>query len=123
MGYDIRYEERRNYLFAHIEGPETFDNALDFWQDLRKESRERKFTRLMVVDEVSGTLSTTQIFTLSTEIARLHPDATIAFVDPKKETLEANRFGETVLANRGITGRVFTNEEEAEEWLLSFRSP
>lgn len=121
MGYEIRYEARIGYLFAHIEGPETYDNALDFWRDLGREARERNFTRLMVVDEVTGILSTTQIFTLSTEIARLHPDATIAFVDPKKETLEANKFGETVLANRGITGRVFTNEEEAEEWLLSSR--
>ncbi len=121
MGYEIRYEARIGYLFAHIEGPETYDNALEFWKDLRREARDRNFTRLMVVDEVTGILSTTQIFTLSTEIARLHPDATIAFVDPKKETLEANKFGETVLANRGITGRVFTNEEEAEEWLLSSR--
>lgn len=122
MGYDIRYEKGRNYLFAHIEGHETYENALDFWKELQKEARERSFSRLMVVDEVTGTLNTTQIFTLSTEIARLHPDAVIAFVDPKKETLEANRFGETVLANRGITGRVFTDEGEAEKWLLSFGS-
>lgn len=123
MGYDIRYEARLGYLFAHIEGPETYDNALDFWKDLRREAVTGNFSKLMVVDEVTGTLSTTQIFTLSTEIARLHTGAAIAFVDPKKETLEANRFGETVLANRGVNGRVFTNEEEAEEWLLSFRSP
>lgn len=43
----------------------------------------------------------------------------IAWVETNQETKEVIAFTETVLVNRGLAGRLFSNVAEAEEWLLS----
>jgi len=36
----------------------------------------------------------------------------------RPEQLDYKKFGEIVALNQGVNGRVFTNVEDAEEWLL-----
>ncbi len=45
------------------------------------------------------------------------------YVDPKEKTFEDNRFGETVVKNRGGDAKVFHPEMEAHEWLLARMNP
>lgn len=117
MAYNVRYEEREEYLYAHISGPESVHNAINFFRDLRAKGDAEGYEAFLVVDEVSGHLDTNDTFHISKEIAKLHIGNTIAFVDPKEETFAANAFGGTVVANRGVITRVFDNENDAVEWL------
>jgi len=43
----------------------------------------------------------------------------IAFVDQYIEQQSLNEFGEIVATNRGIHGKIFSDFDEAEKWLLS----
>jgi hypothetical protein len=117
VAYIIRYEYREGYLYVHMKGPETYDNALQFWKDLRKDADARKYTRFLIVDEVTGVLNRNQVYKLSAEIARIHLGNTIAYVDPKQETYESNAFGETVVNDKGVTARLFKDENDAIYWL------
>ena len=47
----------------------------------------------------------------------------IAFVDRNADELPMMQFGETVARNRGIDGRVFANEADAEAWLMAEQLP
>jgi hypothetical protein len=115
--YKVRYEEREGYLFAHIEGPESYEDALQFWKEIKLKADAEDQSSLMVVDEVTGVLSTIQVHLLSIEIAKLHSGRTIAYVDPKEESFSANKYGETVVSTRGVNGSVFNNETDAIKWI------
>ena len=56
---------------------------------------------------------------MSEKIAKLFLGKIIAYVDPKQETIEHNKFGETVVYKRGVVAKVFNSEPEAVEWITS----
>lgn len=117
MAYEVYYEKRDDYLYAHISGPESVENACQFFEELRKIGKNENINAFLIVDEVKGILTMNETFFLSKEIAKLHQGNIIAFVDPKEETYHLNAFGGTVVGNRGVITRVFKNEKEAEQWL------
>lgn len=117
MAYALRFEYREGYMFVHMKGPESYENALDFWKELRREGDLRKYTRFLIIDEVTGVLSRDLVYRLSVEIARIHFGNTIAYVDPKAETYDSNAFGETVVNGKGVVARLFRAEADAVRWL------
>jgi hypothetical protein len=117
MAYKVRYEDRQGYLFVHISGPESVDNAVQFFKNLRLKADAEHYEAFLIVDEVTGVLTAGEVYQLSTEIAKLHRGNIIAFVDPKEHTYSANAYGGTIVANRGVITDVFKSEKEAIEWL------
>lgn len=117
MAYTIVYENRKGYLRAHISGPESFEEASRFWEGLQHEGAGRLYDTFLVVDEVSGVLTQDEIYTLSVNVALLFAGKTIAYVDPKNESFDANRYGESVVASRQVTVRLFRTEPDAVKWL------
>ncbi len=120
MAYKLGFEQKEGFLSISMEGPESYANALKFWEDLAEKARSENHTKFLIVDKVSGSLSTTEIFYLSEKIAKLFLGKIIAYVDPKKETYDHNKFGETVVYKRGVIAQVFESETEAAEWLIGF---
>jgi hypothetical protein len=118
MSYTISYEKRKDYLYAHITGPETYANAILFWESLAKKAHKEGFSRFLIVDEVEGQLTTLGLHKLSIKVAELFSGKKIAYVDPKTNTFDDNKYGETVVRNRGGRAKLFSSEEEGLEWLL-----
>lgn len=119
MPYKTLFKDRGDYLFVSIEGDESYASALHFWEDLVGKKTRDGFRKIMIVDQVSGRLSTIELHKLSEMISSLFIGSRIAFVDPKEETFEDNKFGETVILNRGgQIVKLFQSEEAALEWLL-----
>jgi hypothetical protein len=117
MSYKIEYEERTNYLYVHIAGPESYDEASRFWEELRKEADVRKHNRFLIVDEVTGVLEHDDVYWLSAKIATLFYGKIIAYVDPKEESYVANEYGEAVVYGKGVNVRLFRKKHDAIEWL------
>ncbi len=119
--YAITYEDRHDYLYVHMEGPESLSAAILFWEDLSEKAKEEGLKTFLIVDEVTGQLSQMEIFELSIRISCLFLGAKIAYVDPKEETFELNKFGGLVVLNRGVLAMVFKAEKEAVAWLKGDR--
>lgn len=117
MAYNVEYEDRKDYLYAHITGNESHQNAITFFHNLKEKMEKENWDAVLIVDEVKGILNTNETYELSREIAELHRGRIIAFVDPKEETFSQNYFGGTVVANRGVVTQVFKTEEAAIKWL------
>ena len=115
--YAVTYENRPGYLYVHIEGAESLQAAIRFWEDLSKKAKDEGLRTFLIVDEVTGALETTDVFKLSVKVANLFAGAMIAYVDPKEDTFDANKFGEIVVRNRGVYATVFHSEDEAIQWL------
>lgn len=117
--YSILYKNRPSHLFVHIEGPESYEAAVGFWKELALKATEMDHDNILVLDEVSGRLSTINLYKVGELVAKLFIGKRIAFVDPKKDTFVDNKFGETVIKNRiGRTVVLFHSVVEAEKWLL-----
>ena len=115
--YTVTYENRPGYLYVHMDGPESLEAAIRFWESLAFKAREEGIKAFLIVDEVVGQLEAMEIYKLSVAVADLFRGATIAYVDPKEDTFDANKFGEVVVRNRGVYATVFHSEAEAIEWL------
>jgi len=72
--------------------------------------------------EGQGNVTEADAFESSRDIVALGLDGIkIAYVDLDPANHQNNQFGELVAENRGAFAKVFTNEKDAEEWLLSER--
>jgi hypothetical protein len=123
MPYRLTYERRVGYLHVRMEGEESFEEAVRFWQALSDISIAEGITRFLIIDTVVGRLNTFQHFEISKLVASLFLGKRIAYVDPKEETFDANSFGETVIQNRGGIAKVFRLEDDARQWLLANLAP
>lgn len=117
MTYKVRYEDRSDYLFVHLEGDESLSDALQFWKDLVQNADAKKYKAVLVVDHVTGMLNPVEARMFGREAAQLSKGMTIAYVDSKEETFDINMSAEKIASNRGLNSRMFKNEEEAMEWL------
>jgi len=117
MSYQIEFKNRSGYLYVHISGQESYSDALRFWETLHEKSVIDNLRKFLIVDEVTGRLSTGEIFALSKKIAEMFSGKVVAYVDPKPETFDANSFGETVVLNRGVDVKVFHSEKTAINWI------
>ena len=118
MTYQTTYAKRNGYFSARIVGPESFQEAVRFWRDLAKTAAENGHSKFLVVDGVDGLLSTSEHYYLSLIVAELFAGKRIAYVALNEASYGGNKFGETVVVNRGVTAKVFRTEEEAVAWLM-----
>jgi hypothetical protein len=118
MPYRVTLDRRPSFLHARMEGEESLEDALRFWETLAELSTREGISDFLVIDTVVGSLNIFQHFQISVEIAKWFRGKRIAYVDPKEATYAANEFGENVLQNRGVTAKVFRSEAAAVRWLV-----
>lgn len=119
MTYEIRYETRGNYLYAHVTGEDSLDTSLAYWQDLRREIEARGLRSLLVVEELTGTVDTLGTYRVGKTVSELFLGYPIrlAFVDVTDFAPDNTEFGTTVSRNRGLNVQSFQTEAAAEAWL------
>ena len=117
--YTVIYDAKPDFLFVSISGAESFEEAARFWKNLALKVHEEKISKVMVLDQVSGRLSTLEVHQIGELISKLFRGVRIAFVDPKEETYSDNEFGETVIQNRAGRVFLFRSISEAELWLTN----
>lgn len=118
--YTLTYEPHESYLRVFAKGdltrPETRAKA---WKTIVTSCRRRGHDKLLVVQDSPGNSSDLDAYASAVMIADIGlKGLQIAFVDTVPEHQSHNKFAELVGSNRGIFGRVFSDEAEAKGWLL-----
>jgi hypothetical protein len=119
MSVQLQIEETPGYLAARYTGAGTAEEA---WRQFeliaRRCKRANKNKLLLNFTEAHGKISLAERYFLGRK-AQIFPRYMIkvAMVDTP-ERVDPQRFGELVLRNRWVDARVFTNVEDAKEWLL-----
>jgi hypothetical protein len=116
---EITFEERQGYLYAFVSGEkDSAAVSLESWRRVLEACYRLGYTRLMVEEDFPNQPTALEIYTVVSEVARMvTAPLRIAFVDRRSEHRELNLFGENVAVNRGVSGRIFDNTEQAESWL------
>lgn len=110
-----------SFIRVFSTGDKSYDSALNLWQQVVAKCTEHNCFKVLGVANSGTYFKTMEAFShakLFDELG-ITNKYRIAWVELNPEAFETTRFIETVLANRGLPGRLFTAEAEAEEWLLS----
>ena len=118
--YQLRIEQRPHYLYVYIEGEhDSYAISHAYWSEISLECGRVNASRVMVDENLTESVSVTEMYQIASEIPGMFSGVAIAFVDPHADQAELNEFGELVAVNRGVTGKFFVDAKVAEEWLLS----
>ncbi len=116
----VDFTVKEDYLRAVVSNSEnSYENAIFYWKRIRDEISAGKHRKLLIVEQLSGSMSVADVFQLVGQIVEMgFVGVKIAFVDTGHR-YELGDFGITAGANRGLWGQIFYDEKEAEDWLLS----
>jgi hypothetical protein len=118
--YRIHFDYRDKYLFAHVTGEkDSLEISLKFWQEIFDECEAKNFKRILVTEDFRNNISAIDMYILGEKLSEMAGrNTSTAFVDSQIQQFEMNKFSETVAYNRGGRGKVFSDMQEAEKWLL-----
>jgi hypothetical protein len=119
--YRIDFEDRSDYLFAHIIGDHgTLSIAKQYWLDIIEAVMKREMRKILVVEDIPEVISIADVHQLVTDLSELPiRDIQLAFVDLYAQHSSLNQFGILVAENRGLAIRSFDSEAEAAAWLTT----
>ena len=118
-GFDLTFEARGGYLRAQVDAArDNFEISLGYWQQIARECHERGSTHVLVVENIPEAGNPLDMERLIDSVIALgFQNIKVAFVDLFDEHLQAMEHGEILARERGIVGRVFAQESDAERWL------
>jgi hypothetical protein len=124
--YACSIDERLNYLFVTVTGPNVPDTILRYSADVRAACLRTGLTRVLVVVNLRGNgMTLLDVYKAVAEGSDQSAGIGMrcAYVDPNPEhSAETMHLAEAVAATRGILVRTFRNVAEAESWLLGSAS-
>jgi hypothetical protein len=117
--YTLTFEHREGYLYARVEGVEdSYEISRAFWLEVAAEAKRVGAGKVIIDEAIEQNATLTDVFLLASELPQMGFGRTlVAFVDRYLDHEEVNEFGGIVAANRGFSGGVFNNLEDAKKFL------
>lgn len=117
MSIQVQMEQMSDYLVARFTG-KTKEAVRQFESIAELCKRSNKNKLLLDFTDTHSQFSLTHRYLLADACEGfVHYKIQVAVVC-KPEQLDSKKFGEMAARNRGVNVRIFTNVEDAEEWLL-----
>ena len=117
--YNLVFEHRDGYLYAHVKGDvDNFEVSSGYWTEVAEECKRIDAKKVMIVEDLPSETSMAEVYQLANELPNMgFYGVKVAFVDGHIDQQEINQFGELVAINRGLYGKIFNNEPDAEQWI------
>jgi|SRR5688572_23378074 len=118
--YELTMETRDGYLYAYVLAEhDTFEICYAYWGEIGNRLAELGLERVLIVEDIAEESPMVDVYELASKLPDIgFRGVTIAFVDRYASHQDLNDFGVLVGSNRGLIGKAFSNESEAEKWLL-----
>ena len=118
--YDLSFEVRDRYLYAYVAGEhDTYEICAAYWGEISEKLAKLGIDKVMIVEDIVEESPLADVYNLASQLPDMgFRGIAIAFVDRYSTHQELNDFGVLVGSNRGLNGKAFSDEAEAEEWLL-----
>ena len=125
MAYDSHITEFPGYVRVHVCGQrapgQSVADADHVGKMVVEYCKDNDIDRILLVLELEGRLGPLDAVGIVTHSPDYgwHHGLRLAFVDLNAESYRDSLFTETVAVNRSYSMKVFDNEQDAREWLLS----
>ena len=119
QGFRICFDDEPEYLRAYVfDGTDSLEVSLAMWRMLADECEATGCSRLLVLEELQGTVTPAEISVVIDAIAHMgFSELRVAFVE-LREDIQIAELGEIMSIERGLTARVFSQENDARRWLV-----
>jgi hypothetical protein len=119
--YRLAFEDRPGHLHVLVTGDkDSFETTMAAVTEIAGVCLARRVTKLLVEHDISGKLSTLDVFKIASRLPDLYQGVHVAFVVHQAQIPDNPEFLENVARNRGAQGRLFADAREAEAWLSTF---
>lgn len=118
-GFKVCYEDEPGYLRAYVfDGTDSVDTSIAMWRMLASEGAAVGATKMLILEDLVSTVEVDDLVKVidGIEAAGMGRFRS-AFVE-LRDDIQGSELGEIMLQERGITIRIFSNENEARHWLL-----
>ena len=119
LPYQLSFEEREGYLFAHIKAkgisPET---AKAYLTEIREKADATGATRIMILREIAELSKAGTLYFTTKDFTELLGSFRVVFVNPYAELKEQFDFANLMASNHGAEVAVLPNQPDAEKWLM-----
>ena len=118
-GFKVSYEDEPGYLRAYVfDGTDSVAISIAMWRMLAAEGAAVGATKMLILEDLVSTVGLEDLGTVidGIEAAGMGRFRS-AFVE-LRDDIQGSELGEILLQERGITIRIFSNENEARHWLL-----
>jgi len=117
--YELTFEKRPGYLYARISAENiNREIALTYLREVAERANMLEAARLMIHRDIPEMLPDGILFFVTAEFQQMIVGIKTAFVNPYLSNEDAFKFAITVGHNRGANYNIFTNDDDAETWLL-----
>ena len=118
-GFKVCYEDEPGYLRAYVfDGTDSVAISIAMWRMLAAEGAAVGATKMLILEDLVSTVGLEDLGTVIDGIeAASMGRFRSAFVE-LRDDIQGSELGEILLQERGITIRIFSNENEARHWLL-----
>jgi len=115
--FEIKFEN--NHISAFRHGKEDINVLSNLWREVEIVCKKYNCYMVLCVSETTSALSTIDSFSIVDLLSKLENvnKYRIASVELNPEVLKTKKLTETLLFNRGLSVRLFSNYLEAEKWL------
>jgi hypothetical protein len=120
MKNELKITFEGDYVLAIANGEKDFEFSTKLWTEVVQACRENSCLKVLGIANTTKPLRTMEAYqnaVLFRNLGLTH-DFRIAWVELNEESFDSSYFAETVLVNRGMPVRLFTEESQAKEWLL-----
>ena len=118
-GFRICFDDEPDYLRAYVfDGTDSVAISIAMWRMLAAEGAAVGATKMLILEDLVSTVGLEDLGTVidGIEAAGMGRFRS-AFVE-LRDDIQGSELGEILLQERGITIRIFSNENEARHWLL-----
>jgi len=117
--FKVRFEQHHGYVRAYVhEGRDSLEVSIAMWQMLGTYCRAHGATRLLVVEDLDGTVPLEQVDTVIAAMADAGFGAIrTAFVE-LQDDLQGSEHGSILASERGVQVYVTNDEFVARHWLM-----
>ncbi len=116
--YQLQFEDRGDYLYAHLSGADSFAASLLYWNDIADEIGRLGYHKLLVHESMAGHISGREMYDLIMDLKDSSlKDVQIAFYDEMSSDTFLNNLGKLIANHRGGSVRLFSRLDEAQRWI------
>lgn len=118
-GFSIGFRSEPGYLRAHVfGGTDSLDVSVAMWRMLGEECRRLAVSRLLVLEDLEATVDVPEIAAVvDAQVDAGFAAVRVAFVE-LREDIQGSELAEIYSQERGLSNRVFSNEDAARRWLM-----
>lgn len=121
MAYDMKVTFKGNHVEAYSSGEKSYATARQLWEEITRLCRQHDCYRVLGIADSSRQMPVMDAMNhqkLFQELGITHKYR-IAWVELNPSQFPALQDLETILINRGFSGKVFTDVDAARNWLLA----